>query len=67
MSGKGVVEHDKILFVRTPGYKNSYIKDEKGLSWDYAVGGAPTPLGCVTVTIGTEKGRPRVIGYKKTF
>jgi UDP-2,3-diacylglucosamine pyrophosphatase LpxH len=67
LNGKGIVEHDKQLYVRTPGYKNSYIMDREGLSWDYAVGGSPTPLGGVTVTIGIKNNRPKVLGYTKTF
>ena len=67
LNGKGVIIHDKQLYVRTPGYKNAYIKDEQGLSWDYSMGGSPTPLGGVTVTLGMKDDRPAVLGYTKDF
>lgn len=66
LNGKGVVENDYQLYVRTPGYKSPFPKDIEGLSWDVS-NGTPTPLGSVSVNIGVVGDRPAVIGYSKTF
>lgn len=66
LNGKGIVEHDYQLYIRTPGYKSPFSSDKEGLSWD-VVNGSPTPLGSVTVDIGFPDNRPKVLGYSKTF
>jgi len=66
LNGKGIVEHDYQLYVRTPGYKSPFSSDKEGLSWD-VVNGSPTPLGSVTVDIGFSDNRPKALGYSKTF
>jgi len=66
LNGKGIVEHDYQLYVRSPGYKSPYALDYEGLSWD-VVNGTPTPLGSVSVNIGFVDNRPKVLGYSKTF
>lgn len=67
LNGKGVIEYGYQVYVRTPGYKSSYILDTEGLSWEYAMGG-PTPLGSITATIGiTRERKPAVLSVTKTF
>ena len=66
LNGKGIVEHDYQLYVRSPGYKSPFSSDTEGLSWD-VVNGSPSPLGSVNVTIGFVDKRPKIIGYSKTF
>lgn len=66
LNGKGIVEHNYQLYVRTPGYKSAFVKDTEGLSWDYA-NGSPTPLGSVSVTIGFPDNHPAILNYTKTF
>ena len=66
LNGKGQIEYNIQLYVRTPGYQSAYIKDTEGLSWAYTFG-APTPLGSVSVSIGFVDNRPKIINYVKTF
>lgn len=66
LNGKGIVEHDYQLYVRSPGYKSPFSLDKDGLSWDVA-GGTPTPLGSISVNFGFVEHRPKVLGYSKTF
>jgi len=68
LNGKGVVEYSYQVFVRTPGYKSSYILDEEGLSWEYATMGSPTPLGSTEAIIGIGRNnKAAILSVTKTF
>ena len=66
LNGKGTVERDQQLYIRTPGYKSPFVFDREGLSWD-VVNGTPTPLGSIGVDIGFVDHRPKILGYSKLF
>jgi predicted phosphodiesterase len=66
LNGKGIVESDYQLYVRSPGYKSPFAMDQDGLSWDVS-NGTPTPLGSITVDIGFPDKRPKILGYSKVF
>lgn len=66
LSGKGIIEYRPVIYVRTPGYKNAFIQDEQGLSWEVATMGSPTPIGAVGITLG-YRNRPKVLEVTKTF
>ena len=57
LSTRGVVHRDVVWFVRTPGYKDEFVRQTTG--WAVERGGGPTPLGSALLTVRLERERSR--------
>jgi predicted phosphodiesterase len=66
INNKGQLEIRNQIYIRTPGYKSVFQKDQEGSSWEYQMG-SPTPLGGVWVTLGSTDGKPAITEVSKTF
>jgi predicted phosphodiesterase len=70
LNNKGKVEVVPQIFIRTPGYKNTFENDLDGSSWERQ-GGNPKPLGSIYFTIGNLESRndrhPGILSVEKLF